>query len=271
MSQSRFILILLGILIISLLFATGCILTITSPPSLTSLEKTLPSDQARAASIQTTDGSQLQVTPVELPSFAQIIDVVKQAVVKIDTIGSSNDSSGLAQGAPGSGSGWVVDTEGFIVTDNHVIENASKISVTLSDGKQLSARVVNARPEFDLAVIKIDANKLPTLKVGDASKLRVGDWVISIGNPLGQGISVKQGIVSRLGVTVPFSQTLTYRNMIEISAMINPGNSGGPVFNLAGEVVGITAIKVSDVGIEGIGYAISMTDALPVIRQLTGK
>ena len=110
---------------------------------------------------------------------------------------------------------------------------------------------------------------MPALKVGDTSQLRVGDWVVAVGNALGLGISVKDGIVSRLGVNVQMSSSEIYSNLIETNAAINPGNSGGPLVNLSGEVVGITSLKLSTAGVEGMGYAINIADALPVIQKLS--
>ena len=107
------------------------------------------------------------------------------------------------------------------------------------------------------------------MKIGDASQLKSGDWVLALGNPLGEGIIVTQGIVSRLGVNVPLNATQTYYDLIETTAPINPGNSGGPLINMAGEVVGITTLGAT--GVQGMGYAISMVDALPAIQKLLGK
>jgi S1-C subfamily serine protease len=162
-----------------------------------------------------------------------------------------------------------MDANGTIVTNNHVIAGATSITVTTSDGKSFPAQVINADPVSDLALIKINATQLQAMKIGDASKLRSGDWVLAVGNPLGQGIIATQGIVSRLGVSVPLNATQTYNDLIETTAPINPGNSGGPLINMAGEVVGITTLGVS--GVQGMGYAISMVDALPVIQRLSGK
>ena len=105
----------------------------------------------------------------------------------------------------GAGSGWIMDANGTIVTNNHVIEGATTITVTTSDGKTFPAQVINADPVTDLALIKINATQLQSMKIGDASKLRSGDWVLAVGNPLGEGIIATQGIVSRLGVSVPYS------------------------------------------------------------------
>jgi S1-C subfamily serine protease len=169
----------------------------------------------------------------------------------------------------GAGSGWIIDGSGIIVTNNHVVEGATSITVQLNDGRTYTPVSVNTDPTTDLAILKINAGKLPALKVGDSSKLRVGDWVVAVGNALGMGIGIKDGIVSRLGVNVQVSQTETYNNLIETNAAINPGNSGGPLLNLAGEVVGITSLKISTAGVEGMGYAMNINDAMPVIQRLS--
>ncbi len=170
-----------------------------------------------------------------------------------------------------SGTGWFIYEDGTIVTSNHVVEGSDEMTVTVMDGRKFSARVTARDPEVDIALIKIDAGIVPPLKIGDDSALEVGDWVLVIGNPLGNGISAKPGIISRLGVKVPYSDGVNYRNMIETSAPINSGNSGGPLLNMEGEVIGIISVKVADVGVEGMGYAINITDALPVIRRLSSK
>ena len=169
----------------------------------------------------------------------------------------------------GAGSGWIIDSTGLIVTNNHVVENAQSISVTLEDGRNFSADTVRTDSVADLAVIKINATNLPTaLTVGDSSKLKVGNWVVAIGNSLGEGISATIGIVSALGITASAGQGETLYDLIKTDAAINPGNSGGPLVNVAGEVVGINSIKVAQVGVEGTGYAISSNTALPIINSL---
>jgi serine protease Do len=207
---------------------------------------------------------------VNLPSFADLLAVAELSVVEIDTSGSttSRRRTVLQQGA---GSGWIMDANGTIVTNNHVVAGAATINVTTFDGKIFPAKVINTDAVDDLALIKINAPQLTSIKVGDASKLRAGDWVLAVGNPLGQGIIATQGIVSRLGVNVQVSSSQTYNDLIETTAAINPGNSGGPLINMAGEVIGITSLSVSTSGVQGMGYAISMVDALPVIRKLSGQ
>jgi serine protease Do len=212
--------------------------------------------------------SNTQNAVINLPSFADLISAAKPSVVEINVTATIGSGRRTVQ-QQGAGSGWILDANGTIVTNNHVVTGATTITVTTSDGKVFPAQVINTDPATDLALIKINATQLQSLKTGDASRLLAGDWVMAIGNPLGEGITATQGIVSRLGVNVPYGQTQTYNDLIETTAPINPGNSGGPLINLAGEVVGITTLGVN--GVQGMGYAISMVDALPVIQKLSGK
>ncbi len=235
-----------------------------------------PASSAPAASTSFVARPPITLTPnpgpapaVSLPSFADLLAAVEGAVVKIDTVGTGTTIFGRTIQQQGAGSGWIIDPSGSIVTNNHVIEGATSITVTTLDGKTYPATLVNADTTADLAVLKIQGSNLPVLQIGDASKLRVGDWVLAIGNPLGEGIIATQGIVSRLGVDLQLSATESYSDLIETSAAINPGNSGGPLINLSGLVVGITSAKVSASGIEGMGYAINMVDAQPVIQRLS--
>jgi len=170
----------------------------------------------------------------------------------------------------GSASGWIIDKDGIIVTNNHVVEGAEKVTVELSDGRIFEAdpNNIHTDPLTDLAVIKINATDLPAASVGDSTQLRVGDWVVAIGNPLGQGIRAKEGTVSGLKVSLDVDQGQTLGDLIETSAAINPGNSGGPLVSMNGEVIGITSAKIAAVGVEGLGYAISTKTALPIIEQL---
>jgi S1-C subfamily serine protease len=203
-----------------------------------------------------------------LPSIADVVAAVKPSVVAIDTETTYRifNRSFTQQGA---GSGWIINENGIIVTNNHVIEGAKSIIVTLSDGRTFTVdpQTVVTDDQNDLAVLRINAGKLPAATIGDSSKLRVGDWVVAMGNPLGLGISAKEGIVSRLGVSLTVGAQML-NDLIETSAAINPGNSGGPLVNMRGEVIGITSAKVSSVGVEGLGYAISINEAIPVLTDL---
>jgi serine protease Do len=203
-----------------------------------------------------------------LPDFVSVIAKVRPSVVAINTTLSGISIFGNTFTQEGAGSGWIIDSNGIIVTNNHVVEGADTISVTLEDGRNFSADTVRTDSVADLAVIKINAINLPALTPGDSSRLRVGDWVVAIGNSLGQGISATKGIVSAMGVSVSADQGETLYDLIQTDAAINPGNSGGPLVNMSGEVIGINSIKVAQVGVEGMGYAISSQVAIPIINEL---
>ena len=208
-----------------------------------------------------------------LPSIADVVALVKPSVVAINTEVVSRDFFNRPFTQEGAGSGWILDESGIVVTNNHVVQGADAISATLDDGRTFTvdANSVFTDPLNDLAILKIDAQNLPALEVGDSSEMRVGDWVVAIGNALGQGTRATVGIVSRQGVKIPVSQSQTLYDLLETNAAINPGNSGGPLVNLAGEVIGITSVKIATVGVEGMGYAISTETAMPIIQQLVNN
>jgi len=166
------------------------------------------------------------------------------------------------------GSGFIIDPRGFILTNNHVIENADEIKVRLDNEKEYDAEVVGKDPATDLALIKVKTKEnLPTVTMGDSEALRVGEWVLAVGNPFGYGHTVTVGIVSAMGRTIGAGP---YDDFIQTDASINPGNSGGPLFNARGEVVGInTAIVASG---QGIGFATPINKAKELLPQLkTGE
>jgi serine protease Do len=205
----------------------------------------------------------------ELVNFTPVVAMVRPGVVAISTEVVSYDWFNNPVKQEGAGSGWIIDAkEGYIVTNNHVIEGALSIIVTLYDERSVSAEVVGTDRLSDLAVIQIDAANLNALPLGNSAGESVGNWVLAIGNSLGLGISATHGIISALGVSLPVSETETVDNMIQTDTAINPGNSGGPLVNLRGEVIGITSIKTSAVGIEGMGYAIALHTALPIIQDV---
>ncbi|MFC2008411.1 S1C family serine protease, partial [Chloroflexota bacterium] len=199
---------------------------------------------------------------------ASVVAKVKPSVVAINTEVVTYDIFNRTFTQQGAGSGWIIDNNGLIVTNNHVVEGAKSITVTLADDRTFPAETVRTDSLTDLAILKINAGKLTPANVGDSSQLRVGDWVVAIGNPLGLGISAKEGIVSRLDVPISISSGQTLYDLIETSAAINPGNSGGPLVNMAGEVIGITSVKIATVGVEGLGYAININSATPIIAEL---
>lgn len=224
-----------------------------------------------------------------VPSLAPMLENVTPAVVNIYTISETEDRSyqindpflrkffnipgqqkSKKRNRSGLGSGVIIDKKkGFVITNNHVIAKAKDIKVKLSDGREFKATLVGADPASDIAVIKINAKNLNSLNFADSNKLRVGDFVVAIGNPFGIGQTVTSGIISALGRSGLGIEA--YENFIQTDASINPGNSGGALVNLKGELVGInTAIIGSkgNAGSVGIGLAIPVNMALDITDQL---
>ena len=223
-------------------------------------------------------------------SFADLAEQVKPAVVNISTtrlVQGGPFISPFREGDPfrefferffggrpqrefrqrSLGSGFIIEKEGLILTNNHVIEGAEKIQVILANKERFDAKVVGRDAKTDIAVIRIDAKtSLPSVSLGDSAKLKVGDWVIAVGNPFGLGHTITAGIVSAKGRIIGAGP---YDNFIQTDAAINPGNSGGPLFNLKGEVVGINTAIVSSG--QGIGFAIPINLAKEIIKQLEKK
>jgi len=172
----------------------------------------------------------------------------------------------------GQGSGFIISKDGYILTNNHVVGEVDKITVTLQDGRKLDAQVVGTDPKSDVAVIKVEADNLPVIELGDSDKLEVGEWVIAVGNPFGLAATVTVGVVSAKGRgNVGIAD---YEDFIQTDAAINPGNSGGPLLNLEGKAVGLnTAIFSRSGGYMGIGFAIPINMARHIKEQLveTGK
>ena len=172
-----------------------------------------------------------------------------------------------AQRASSLGSGVIVSSSGYVLTNHHVVEAADEIEVALADGKRLLAKVVGNDPETDLAVLRLDAENLPAISFGSSDALRVGDVVLAIGNPFGVGQTVTSGIVSALGRTGLGINT--FENFIQTDAAINPGNSGGALVDAAGNLIGInTAIFSRSGGSMGIGFAIPVSTAKMVLEQI---
>jgi serine protease Do len=233
-------------------------------------------------------------------SFAEVIDsvspaVVNIAVMKVETAPASfqyregpgfrgeqslpfefferffnGDPRGFERRSEGQGSGFLVDASGYIVTNNHVAGGADEITVTLQDGRKFDAELVGNDARTDLALIKIDATGLPYVAFGDSDKARVGDWVVAIGNPFGLGGTATAGIISARGRDIRFDQSQYSDNdYLQLDAPINFGNSGGPVFNTAGQVVGVnTAIFSPNGGNVGIGFAIPANQAKDIVADL---
>ena len=204
--------------------------------------------------------------------ITELAEQTKPSVVNlfpITTAGRLRDTSGdRTPNASGSGSGLIVDSDGHIVTNNHVIGDATEIEVRFSDKTKLIAQVIGKDPDTDLALLKVTADRpLPSAQFGDSSMVKVGQWVLAVGNPFGLDRTVTLGVVSGIGrENMNLSR---YENFIQTDASINPGNSGGPLFNLRGEVIGINTAIINFA--QGIGFAIPSNMAKHVIEQLLAK
>jgi serine protease Do len=230
-----------------------------------------------------------------LPDFASIAQQYGPAVVNIAVSGTrktglggaEDDDNPLSQffrGTPfrfgpppsevpvqGQGSGFIVAADGIVLTNAHVVQGANEVTVKLTDRREFRAKVLGADPATDIAVLRIDAKDLPVVKLGDPARSRVGDWVVAIGSPFGFENSVSAGIVSAKGRSLPGD---AYVPFIQTDVAVNPGNSGGPLFNLAGEVIGINSQIYSRTGgYQGLSFAIPINVALKVKDQIvaTGR
>src|SRR2546427_12410046 len=225
-------------------------------------------------------------------AFANVADHVKPAVVFIkserrERISNRRLPPGFEdffqvprrpQVEQGSGSGFIVSQDGYILTNNHVVQGADRVTVRLLDNREFSAKTVGTDPSTDVAVIKIQTTGLPTVRLGDADSTRIGNWVLAIGNPLGEAFTftVTAGIVSAKGRLLAGLQQTRYaiQDFIQTDAAINPGNSGGPLVNIRGQVIGINSAIASETGVyAGYGFAIPINLARTVMDQLvkTGR
>jgi len=224
-------------------------------------------------------------------SFADLVERVSPAVVSVTVESKAEPTAAMGQmpqeipepfrqffrnfggqqmvpqKSIGVGSGFIIDKAGYIVTNNHVVDHSSKITVKLPDGRQFEAKLIGTDPATDVALIKIKSDKpLPTVDFGDDRQLRVGDWVVAVGNPFGLSNTVTAGIVSSIGRDVGNGP---YTDFIQIDAPINRGNSGGPTFDLRGEVIGMNSMIYSPTGGSvGIGFAIPASTIHDVVAQL---
>ena len=212
-------------------------------------------------------------------SFAPIAKMADPSVVTILTIGEETEAAGpfgrtRRRELKGLGTGFVIDKDGTVLTNNHVVEGAQVMTIKLSDDREFPGKIIGRDPRTDVAVVHIDAKDKPTLtplKLGDSDRTEVGDWVVAIGNPFGLSHTVSAGIISAKGRTnqdVPLDKSGFY-NFLQTDASINPGNSGGPLLNLSGEVVGINS-AIRGGGAQGIGFAIPIDmvkELLPMLMR----
>jgi serine protease Do len=231
-----------------------------------------------------------------LPDFTELVEDASPSVVNISTstqvakrdrgpmseeelqqipeffrhfFGAPFGRGGTPEPRSSMGSGFIVSKDGYILTNNHVINGADEIIVRLSDRRELIAQLVGADERSDLALLKVDAKDLPVVKLGKSKELKVGEWVLAIGSPFGFDYTVTAGIISALGRSLPNEN---YVPFIQTDAAINPGNSGGPLFNLDGEVIGINSqIYTRSGGFMGVSFAIPVDVAMEVVEQIKQK
>ena len=197
-----------------------------------------------------------------------IAEKVSPSIVAISLKTRTRDFFGRIFEGQGTGSGIIIDKQGHIVTNNHVVEGADDIIVILHDGKELEATLIGRDSQTDLAVIKVDADNLTVAELGDSSALKVGELAVAIGSPMGTEYagSVTAGIISGLNRTVSIGDDSI--KLIQTDAAINPGNSGGALVNSEGKVIGINTIKFAETRVEGMGFAIPINEAKPIIEDL---
>ena len=214
-------------------------------------------------------------TVLQLPNVADTVERVRPAVLSIVAEVIVRDRAGNPRSNFGSGTGVIITPDGLALTNNHVIEGAANITVTMDDGSQLEAELVGADRLTDLAVLRLPLGKYTFMPPDDSIKLRAGEWVIAIGNALALpgGPTVTVGVVSALGRTIGGAMGAPLYDLVQTDTVINPGNSGGPLISLAGELIGINTAVLRGGGgggppIEGIGFAINMETAVQVSQQL---
>ncbi|WP_438952226.1 S1C family serine protease [Porticoccus sp.] len=227
----------------------------------------------------------------DLPDFNELIETASPAVVKIDSVqkitgaGMSQmnerdipdifrepHQGGGAGEAHATGSGFIISSDGYVLTNEHVVENAHEVVIKLIDRREFEAKVIGIDLRSDLALLKIDAQNLPKIEFADSDRVKVGDWALAIGSPFGLDYSVSAGIISAIGRSIPTKNGDNYVPFIQSDVAINPGNSGGPLLNLAGEVVGINSqIFTHSGGSIGLSFAVPSGVAVDVISQLKSK
>lgn len=205
--------------------------------------------------------------------FREAAKIVLPSVVSIDTVGSEVGFWGVEQAVSGSGSGIIFSNDGYIITNAHVVtagQSKPDVTVHVADGRSMPAEIVGVDPIADLAVLKVKGDNLTPAKIGKSAGLEVGQWVIAVGNPLGQDHTLSVGVVSSLGRDLPTNRDGVLLDAIQTDAAINPGNSGGALTNAQGELIGVNSAILStrDQGSIGIGFAIPIDRALPIISDL---
>jgi len=274
---------------------SAALLTACAPQASTAAPAPSAAAQSSASAAPAVPGAPTQPLVRGLPDFASLVEQVGPAVVNVTVLEKRQRNPMGGGGNPfsdndpfsdffrqfqnqqprdqppeqGVGSGFIVSSDGYILTNTHVVDNATRVTVRLTDRREFQAKVIGSDDKSDVALLKIDATNLPTVRIGDPSKLRPGEWVVAIGSPFNFQNSVTAGIVSAIGREVRGGSAYNYVNFIQTDVAVNPGNSGGPLFNLNGEVVGINSQIYSNTGsYAGLSFAIPIDVANNVRQQL---
>ncbi|MGI5936634.1 MAG: S1C family serine protease [Oscillospiraceae bacterium] len=242
---------------------------VTEPPKSTAAPSVTPSQSAQTPA---------PVTPIvtgDVMSPTEIYTLACSQTVGITTEITRTNAFGITSSASVTGSGFIYSEDGYIITNYHVIEDADlggyDVYVRLYTGDTYPATIVGSEPDNDIAVLKIDAQGLNPVVVGDSDKMQVGEWVYAVGNPLGElAYTMTFGMVSALDREISTEESTTI-NMFQIDAAVNSGNSGGPVYNSMGQVIGIVTAKYRSAGVEGLGFAIPINDAVSIAQELIEK
>jgi S1-C subfamily serine protease len=212
-------------------------------------------------------GSGTTIVTTEEQAIENVVKTASPAVVQINTTSVSQNPYWFSTSQQeGLGSGFIITSDGYVLTNNHVVENATKITVMLKDGREFRGQVVGTDTTSDVAVVKISGTNLPTVQLGDSSSLTVGQRVIAIGNPYGLSQTVTTGVISALERNVQASQTETLVGVVQTDAAINPGNSGGPLIDLSGRVVGMNTMIYQNA--QGLGFSVSANTVRKVYEAI---
>ncbi len=251
-------------LLLSIGFASGSIYSTFTNKGL--IQSTTPNNQnaLNLNQVSTTNTSSLVTTPT---SISDVVSMTADSVVEITQYSTATSFFSQNYTSKGNGSGVIISNDGYILTNNHVISGAEKITVRLKNNEEYEATVVGKDSKTDVAIIKIDANDLKAATIGDSSKTKVGDFVLAIGNPLGElGGTVTYGYISALEREIKIDNSTM--NLMQFDAAVNPGNSGGGLFNIRGELIGIVSAKSTGYDVEGLGFAIPINDISKVMSDI---
>ena len=241
-------------------FCIGC--TSTAAPTATPMPLPEPTP---------TVTNESSLPSIQLPDIASVVEKVMPSVVQVITDVQQTSFFGQPSIGRSQGSGVFFDNRGYLLTNHHVVENATKVEIALINRQRITAEIIGTDPETDLAVLKVnpaDIEDFAIAPIGNASEMRIGDWVITIGSPLGFEGSVTVGVVSAKDRSLNIDASTRLDDLIQTDAVINPGNSGGPLLNLDGDVIGINTIKYVETSTDGIGFAISSETAYTIMQQL---